>query len=97
MKFLANDEQMYAIGVHLSLVDVSGNARTAVTNAQRCAFAQTRSLLFGPTFVKCIRNFRGNVYEGSLNTIFFAKFSLITSFLIYESLCKNGVLSAIQL
>ncbi len=32
---------------------------------------------------------RGNVYEGSLNTIFFAELNLITSFLIYESWCKK--------
>ncbi len=56
-KFLTNDEQMYAIGVHLSHVDVSGNARTAMVNTLQYAFAQTRSLLFGPTFVKCIRSF----------------------------------------
>ncbi len=51
-KFLTNNEQMYAIGIHLSHVDVSGNARTTVANAWRRAFDQTRSLLFGPTFVK---------------------------------------------
>ncbi len=51
-KFLTNDEQMYAIGVHLSHVNISGNARTAVANVWRRAFAQTHSLLFGPTFVK---------------------------------------------
>ncbi len=32
---------------------------------------------------------RGNVYEGSLNTVFFFKLNLITSFSIYESLCKK--------
>ncbi len=32
---------------------------------------------------------RGNVYEGSLNTIFFTKLNLITSFSIFESLCKK--------
>ncbi len=44
----------YAVNVFLSHVDVSENARTAVTNVGR-AFAQTRSLLFGQTFAKCIR------------------------------------------
>ncbi len=55
-KFLTNNELMYAIGIHLLLVNVSGNARTAVVNAWWRAFAQTRLLLFGPTFVKCIRS-----------------------------------------
>ncbi len=32
---------------------------------------------------------RGNVYEGSLNTIFFTELNL-TSSSIYESLCKKG-------
>ncbi len=32
---------------------------------------------------------RGNVYEGSLNSIFFAELNLIMSFSIYESLCKE--------
>ncbi len=32
---------------------------------------------------------RGNVYEGSLNTIFFAEPSLIMSFSIYESFRKK--------
>ncbi len=32
---------------------------------------------------------RGNVYEWSLNTIFFAELNLIASFSIYESLCKK--------
>ncbi len=32
---------------------------------------------------------KGNVYEGSLNTIFLAKLNLVTSSLIYESLCKK--------
>ncbi len=57
-KLLTNDEQMYAIDVHLSHVGVSGNVRIAVVNAQRRAFAQTSLLLFGPTFVKCIRRLR---------------------------------------
>ncbi len=57
-KFLINDEQTYAIGVHLSHVDVIGNACTAVANVRQRAFAQTRLLLSGPTFVKCIRSLR---------------------------------------
>ncbi len=46
-KFPTNDEQMYASGVHLSHVDVSGNACTALANARQHAFGQTHSLLFG--------------------------------------------------
>ncbi len=34
---------------------------------------------------------RGNVHEISLNTIFFAKFNLITSFSVYESLHKEWI------
>ncbi len=56
-KFLTNDEEMYAIGVHSSHVDVSWNVRTAVTNAQWRAFVQTHSLLFGPPFLKGICSF----------------------------------------
>ncbi len=40
---------------------------------------------------------RRNVYEGSLNTIFFAKLNLIMSFSIFKSLRKNGEFSAVRL
>ncbi len=63
---------MYAIGVHLSHVDVSGNAHTAVVNTRWCAFAQTRSLLFGPTFVKCIPSLKVSIH---IDTKFFRYFN----------------------
>ncbi len=75
-KFLTNDEQMYSNDVHFSHMDVSGNARTAVANAQWRVFAQTHLLLFGPTFVKCIQLKR-----------FFSVFSMCECF---DSTCVEG-------
>ncbi len=57
-KFLINDEQMYAVRIHLWYMDISGNARTAMANTWWRAFAQRHSLLFGPVFVKCKCSFR---------------------------------------
>ncbi len=53
---------LQVLKISASHVYVSGNACTAVANAQH-AFAQTHSLLFGLTFTKCICRLKVPIHE----------------------------------